>query len=203
MIRTLTPLDLALMGLLRQQPRSGYALLKVFSETAMGGFSSSPGAIYPALKRLERAGSVRGRIENRNSLKPRQVFSLSSAGAKVLERYLRLPVTRDDVVRRMDGVMLRFVFAGEALGRDEAVRILNELATEIEAYLPELDAQLAALPRGDGVYGRHAMQCGIESYRAQTRWARKTARALGRSTSVRKPAAPRRRTAEHRGGLKT
>ena len=39
-----SPLELAIAGLLWQQARSGYDLLKVFAETAMGGFSSSPGA---------------------------------------------------------------------------------------------------------------------------------------------------------------
>lgn len=199
----MTPLDLALMGLLWQQPRSGYDLLKVFSDTAMGGFSSSPGSIYPALKRLEKAGSVRGRVENRNSLKPRQVFTLTAAGEKALKRHLLEPVTRDDVVRRMESIMLRFVFAGEVLGRDQAIRILGELATEIEAYLPDLNAQLAALPRGAGVYGRYAMQCGIDSYRAEARWARKTARALGRSKSQRKSAGPPSRRAVQRGGHKS
>ena len=66
--RTFKPLELALMGLLSQQDRSGYDLLNIFSQTAMGGFSSSPGAIYPALKRLARAKSIKGVVENRHAI---------------------------------------------------------------------------------------------------------------------------------------
>jgi len=47
-------LELALLGLVLREQRSGYALRKVFAETALGGNSSSPGAIYPALKRQRR-----------------------------------------------------------------------------------------------------------------------------------------------------
>ena len=70
-----SPLELAILGLLWQQPRSGYDLLKLFTETAMGGYSSSPGAIYPALKRLARHGSITGEVQNRDSLRPRQVYT--------------------------------------------------------------------------------------------------------------------------------
>ena len=181
----LTPMKLAIMGLLWQHKRSGYDLLKVFSETAMGGFSSSPGAIYPALKSLERAGLITGKVVNPNSLRPRQVYRLTAEGTRALKRCLRQPVTRDDVMRDADGVLLRFVFAGEVLGRDEAVRVLDEFALEVESYLPDLKAQLAAIPKEAGPFGRHALQHGIDMYRADARWARKVAGELKRQVTAR------------------
>ena len=180
--RTFKPLELALMGLLSQQDRSGYDLLNIFSQTAMGGFSSSPGAIYPALKRLERAKSIKGVVKNRHTLRPRQVYSLTAAGQKNLEQELRKPVIRDDIVRRMDGVMLRFAFSGDVLGPKAAAHILEQLAHEIECYLPELKAQLAAIPKAAAVCGWHALQHGIDMYRANARWARKLEKELKATT---------------------
>jgi len=55
-------LGYALLGLIHQKPSSGYDLRKTFAETAMGNYSDSPGAIYPALERLESQGLVRGVI---------------------------------------------------------------------------------------------------------------------------------------------
>src|SRR5690606_8869973 len=55
-----TTLEYALIGLIRECPRSGYELRKVFVETAMAGYSGSPGAIYPALRRLEADGLIEG-----------------------------------------------------------------------------------------------------------------------------------------------
>ncbi len=184
---TLTPMKLAILGLLAQHPRSGYDLVKVFSETAMGGFSSSPGAIYPALKSLERAGLIAGKVVNQSTLRPRQIYKLTAQGTQSLKRHLRQPVTRDDVMRNSDGVLLRFAFAGEVLGQDEAIRILEEFAREIESYLPDLKAQLQALPKAAGPYGRHALQHGIDMYRADARWARKTAKELKQQTTTRPP----------------
>ena len=205
--RPIALLELAIMGLLWQQPRSGYDLLKVFSETAMGGFSSSPGAIYPALKRLERAGSVTGEVENRDTLRPRQVYSLTPAGAETLKRHLRQPVTRHDVIRQEDGVMLRFVFAGEVLGRDEAIRILEQFSREVESYLPDLKAQLATLQQTTDRYGKYALQYGIDMYRAHARWARKIIVELKRRAAAqpteRAPATPRRCRTSQNGGRKS
>jgi len=53
-------LGYALLGLLHQKERSGYDLRKVFTHTPVKHFSDSPGAIYPALRRLERRRSAHG-----------------------------------------------------------------------------------------------------------------------------------------------
>ena len=65
-------LGFALLGLLQQQPRSGYALRRVFATTPMGHYSSSPGAIYPALRRLEQQGLVRGALDRGPSQRPKK-----------------------------------------------------------------------------------------------------------------------------------
>jgi DNA-binding PadR family transcriptional regulator len=52
-------LDLAILGLLKEQPLHGYQLRKRLGETLgfLGGVSY--GSLYPALRRLERAGAIR------------------------------------------------------------------------------------------------------------------------------------------------
>ena len=50
----ISTLSLAILGLIAQEWQSGYDIRKAFATTPMGHFSSSPGAIYPALKRLEK-----------------------------------------------------------------------------------------------------------------------------------------------------
>ena len=54
----------ALLGLLHGSSLSGYDVRKIFTETPMGSFSNSPGAIYPALERLEKAG-LRSHLDDR------------------------------------------------------------------------------------------------------------------------------------------
>lgn len=176
----LSVLECAILGLLQQEPRSGYDLMKMFADTAMGSFSGSPGTVYPAVTRLERRGLVRGTTQNAATLRPRRVFRPTPAGVAALERHLRSSVTRDDVVRDPGAVLLRFAFAGELLGAAAATRLLEEFAAAIEAYLPELRAQLAGLASPRQAYGRRALQRGIDGLESDLGWARRTAQEIHR-----------------------
>jgi DNA-binding PadR family transcriptional regulator len=51
-------LELAVLGLLAEQPRHGYELKKRLSETLGPLWGISFGSLYPALRRLERAGAI-------------------------------------------------------------------------------------------------------------------------------------------------
>ena len=80
-------LAFALLGLIWQEPRSGYDLRKFFSSTPMISFSDSPGAIYPALHRLELRGLVRGHVEERSGLRRRRIFQLTARGRAEFKRW--------------------------------------------------------------------------------------------------------------------
>ena len=51
-------LELAILGLLKEQPRHGYELKKRLGETLGVFWGVSFGSLYPALRRLERSGAI-------------------------------------------------------------------------------------------------------------------------------------------------
>ena len=53
-------LDLAILGLLKEQPLHGYELKKRLGETLGSLWGISYGSLYPALRRLERDGAIEG-----------------------------------------------------------------------------------------------------------------------------------------------
>ncbi len=165
-------LGFALLGLLHEQPMSGYDLRKVFASTAMGSFSDSPGAIYPALGRLEKRGLVKGTVEESTSLRKRRVFKVTAKGATALKAWLKRPVTQDDVMRRVGELMLRFAFMDEVLGAERTTEFLREYAERLSEYLPSLKefhkAQASTLPMS----ARLAFESGIEEYEVRLKWAR-------------------------------
>jgi DNA-binding PadR family transcriptional regulator len=173
-------LGYALLGLLQQQPMSGYDLRKIFSSTAMGSFSNSPGAIYPALGRLEARGLARGAVEESTSLRKRRVFRTTPKGLAAFKAWLKKPVTRDDVISRIGEVMLRFAFMDQALGAERAARFLSEFADAMAAYIPTLKQYLDAHASEMPLSGRLALECGIQEYEARLRWARTSAVAYAR-----------------------
>ena len=174
---TLTPLRLAILGLISMQPMSGYDLRKVFETTPMGNFSSSPGAIYPARNNLEKNDWVRGVPDNQESLRPRLVYSLTDRGDEVLNGELDAVVTRDDLIWRYDQLMLRFAFM-ERRGLARVLVFLQQLLAELDDYVAYLEEVREQMRDQTTLCGRLALEQGIEGYRANTRWARRAIREI-------------------------
>ncbi len=165
-------LELVLLGLISQAPSSGYDLRKVFTTTPMGHFSSSPGAIYPALKRLEKNGLIEGTVKGRDTLRPRRVYTLTEEGKEALKQRFSQPITRDDIVWHLDDLMLRFAFMGDILGREKALSFLKEFLQQIESYIPDLREHLENARKSESPYGAFAVEHGIELYKTHARWAK-------------------------------
>jgi len=171
-----TTLEYALIGLIRQMPRSGYELRKVFVETAMAGYSGSPGAIYPALRRLEADSLIEGTEQPGGPGRPRREYRLTPAGEAVLQEWLAQPVTRDDVALRLDELMLRFAFLGYADSPGRTLDFLASLETRLDAFLDELQQQLEAIDAASQhipvTHARLALEAAISSVADRLRWAR-------------------------------
>jgi len=174
----------ALLGLLAQKPSSGYDLRKIFTVTPMQTFSDSPGAIYPALKRLEKSGLIRGKIEDASGLRRRQVFHLTAAGDAALRSWLCKPPTHHEVIRAVDQLILRFSFIDVILGPKESQRFLEAFERELTSYIPTLREYLAAQEAELPLSAKLALENGIRAYESHLQWAR-DARAAYRQRSKR------------------
>ena len=171
MKRSTTPLlGYALLGLLYQKPQSGYDLRKVFAETAMGNYSSSPGAIYPALQRLEVDQLVLGRVEETTGLRRRRVYHVTDAGVTALKLWLARPIQPTDVRRGADDLMLRFSFMEPVLGASACSEFLLNFSKALEPYIAELETFLKAQAGSMPLSGQLALECGIRGYRSLHQW---------------------------------
>jgi DNA-binding PadR family transcriptional regulator len=168
-----TSLELALLGLLRMKPQSGYDLRKTFSSTPMRHYSDSPGSIYPALRRLQTKKLIAGAHENGNA-RQRQVFRITAAGKKTLITWLEKPVSREDVIRGLDELILRFAFLDGNVSRRTTHEFLLGMERELDAYIREL----SAYAKNSGMLkavntGTLAFTFGVEGYEANLAWTRR------------------------------
>lgn len=178
-----TSLESALLGLLHQQPQSGYDLRKVFATTAMGNFSSSPGAIYPALKRLESSGLVTSEIDSTTEMRPRKVFAPSRAGRAVFREWLEAEVTPDDVARNFDDLMLRLAFHWVLDDLGATRTFVGALAAELDRYAEDLEDQRKQFPEHTPIQSCLALDAGIAQVKAAARWAHESVKTLTESES--------------------
>jgi len=162
-------LGYALLGLL-QKPSSGYDLRKVFSSTSMKTYSDSPGAIYPALGRLEKAGLIRGAIEEGSGLRRRQVFRLTPKGLSELKQWITRPVAREDLVRGQQDIMLRFAFSETVLGPAASINLLESLEAALTTYIDALREEFEIIKPVVPASGRLAFECGIRGTECLLDW---------------------------------
>jgi DNA-binding PadR family transcriptional regulator len=182
----MTVLDFALLGLVSQEPRSGYELIKMFRETPMAHYSDSPGAIYPALRRLEAAGLLRGKTEHVHELRPRRKFEPTQRGADELVQWLRQRPSQEDVARRPDELMLRFAFMDAHLSAAECRMFLEELEKSLAAHLRDLKRYVRSVVQGQmSRHGLLALEGGLMGCETQLRWVRRALANYGEKTTRR------------------
>ena len=170
-MRRMTFLELAILAMIRQRPRSGYDARKEFVSTPMGRSSGSPGAIYPALKKLESQGLIAGRVGNPDTLRPKTVYRITPRGRKALKAHLLQPITRKDVVWHMDDLMLRFVHAEEVVGLKDSLKIAEALRREISGIAAEMERFYRQVRDQVSLTARLALKCAVDSYAVQEKWA--------------------------------
>jgi DNA-binding PadR family transcriptional regulator len=73
-------LKLLALALIAEQPRHGYELIKLLEEKTSGGYSPSPGVVYPTLTFLEEAGYVTAEIEG-----AKKRYAITEEGRAYLE----------------------------------------------------------------------------------------------------------------------
>lgn len=172
-IQTVSTLGHAILALVGRKPMSGYDLTRLFGETPLSLFSESPGAIYPALRRLEAAGLIRGRVIQGGSLRPRKDFSLTARGRGRLETWLRAPTDPNDVRKRPAELTLRFSFMDQYVDSGVIGAFLDSYIQEHEMFRTELIAYRNAIKRKLSQSGQLALGLELTEVNARIRWARR------------------------------
>jgi len=76
-------LDALLLAVLEDKPLHGYAIIEALAARSGGALSPPTGTIYPALRRLERAGCVESAWSTVNG-RERRTYRLTPSGRRVL-----------------------------------------------------------------------------------------------------------------------
>lgn len=76
-------LDGLLLASLEAGPRHGYAIMEALRAGSGGQFDLPTGTIYPALRRLEQAGLIKGTWSQAGG-RQRRVYELTPAGRRAL-----------------------------------------------------------------------------------------------------------------------
>ena len=166
----LSDLELALLGLIREQPRSGYVLRKAIGD--FPHFSDSPGAIYPALRRLRSGGLIEATAEEGG--RKTEVFRVTTAGRRALRATLEAPPSERETADRQ---LLRFAFIDLELDAGAVADFLLGCARIAEERAAKLRGRSFTIDRNAA---RLAVDHEVEVQVARARWAERAAKRIKR-----------------------
>ena len=182
----LTAFEHILLGLICVAPSSGYDLKRRFATSPMGVYQPSSGALYPALRRLERRNLLRARAADdraAHQARPRHVYEATELGVETHASWLRAPVRFDTVARDLGLHLMRFVMMERLLPPDEVLSFLRDLADALAAFVAELERHAAAAGSGVG-HVRLALDHGLAVHRASLQWTERAIAALSAASPL-------------------
>lgn len=174
--RPLTGFEHILLGVVTDEPRSGYGLKQKFGQTPASVYQPSSGALYPALRRLVARGLLR--VEDAaDGSRARRMYHATQAGRDVHLAWLREPVVPARVGNDLGLHLMRFAMMEGKLTRGEVLAFLDSLASALSGFVTGMETFVASGTL-TSPHALLALEHGIAAHRASLAWARSAIKTL-------------------------
>ena len=169
-------LELAVLGLLHESPMHGYELRKQLNAVLGWGRLLSYGSLYPALKRMLKAGWIAQQSANPSGTtgagsvgvgrRQRIVYELTPAGEA---RFTDLMSQAGPAAWEDENFDVRFAFFSRT-DMEIRLRILEGRRTRLEERLERVQGQLERTQKQMDRYAMELQRHGVESVQREVRW---------------------------------
>ena len=130
-------IELAILGLLKEQPMHGYQLNRELSEQLGGLWRVSYGSLYPSLRRLERQGAITS--EQGTGARRKTVYAITPEGERLFLELLEETPQENQTEDARFRVRLAFF---RYLPPETRVRLLERRRQALETRLDDVKAHL-------------------------------------------------------------
>ncbi len=172
-------LELSLLGFLYDAPLHGYELRKRI--TALTGHVRpvAESTLYPAIKRLEKAGLLARATEPGTTAAPRHVLTLTDEGRRELRRRLAEPEQGDITDENRWFTLLAFLrHLDDPAAQSAVLRRRQAFLEEPASFFYDGDRPVRA-EELDDPFRRGILTVARATSRAELRWLRETLESLG------------------------
>ena len=162
-------LELAVLGLLHETPLHGYELRKRLNTLLGWGRVLSYGSLYPALKKMLKAGWIAEDLSSAPatvSRRQRIVYALTPSGE---ERFRALMAEAGPSAWEDDNFDVRFAFFSRT-DMEIRLRILEGRRSRLEERLERVQSQLNRTQQQMDRYATELQRHGVESVEREVRW---------------------------------
>jgi len=161
-------IELAVLGLLHEDPMHGYELRKRLNLMLGWGRVLSYGSLYPALKKMLRGNLIEETISTTATVsrRPRIVYQLTEAGNAEFGRLMSEvgPNAWED-----DTFDIRFAFFGRT-DMEIRLRVLEGRRSRLQERLERVQKELSMTQKEVDRYATELQRHGVESVEREVRW---------------------------------
>jgi PadR family transcriptional regulator AphA len=155
-----------ILGLVTQQPMSGYDIRRVLKSLGWLVGDPSFGSLYPALHALEEDGLVQMTPDARPNRPSRKVYSITEGGRRVLKEWINRPSGSNASIKAF---VMRLILANN-LSQAGLISQLYQRRAQIAAQRDALERD-AGLADGRPSSGQHlALEYGLALATAELAW---------------------------------
>jgi hypothetical protein len=135
-------------------------------------YQPSPGALYPALRRLVAHGLLSVQEAVSRGRRELRLYHATGSGRAVHQEWLRQPVDPVTIVSDLGLHMMRFAMMENQLEREEVLAFLTDLADALDGFVSGMEQYVASGAQSGRRHAVLALEHGIVVHRASLDWAR-------------------------------
>lgn len=178
-VTRVNPTEFAILGLVAEEPRSGYDIKKEVEERLSHFWSQSYGHVYPMLRRLHDRGLVAQTLERQVGRPDRKVYSITDEGRRELKGWFAEPPPAESPRNEL---LLR-IFLGRHAPPEHLLRDVRSHRERVLRALSELRAiedriQEEAATHPDRLYWLLTVRYGLKAFEALAEWGEEAEAAL-------------------------
>jgi DNA-binding PadR family transcriptional regulator len=155
-----------ILGLLTQQPMSGYDIKRFLRSLSWLIGSPSSGGLYPALRALLEDGLVSVEVKLREHRPPRKTYTITAAGKRELQQWLDRPAGPDT---SMKAFMMRLILASN-YSRSGLMARMQQRRSQVAVHRLEMDQAVAGLDDTADLGQRLALDYALSVASAELAW---------------------------------
>jgi len=159
-----------ILGLLSQQPMSGYDIKRFLNSLDWLVGSSSFGSIYPALHALLKDSLVTVDVVYHQDRPPRKIYSITEAGKQVLQEWINQPVVPGASLKAF---LMRLMLAS-SFSHAGLIAHLKQRRSQVEVQCATLEQVTRAQDETTDLGQRLVLDYGLAVAPAESAWLDRT-----------------------------
>lgn len=145
-----------ILGFIYDKPMSGYDIKQMMENSVSYFFDASFGAIYPALRKMEKEGLVEKQVIQQDGKPNKNLFAITEKGKEQFQHYLESPI--NPTVMRSD-ILIR-IFFGRFTTKEKITQWLLEEREKNQVMVNNLNRIAKQYPEMEQ-YKRFTLKYGI------------------------------------------